>query len=871
MRDLLNPKPSPLKVREHPLLGPYVEDLSKLAVTSYEEIMQLMDEGNKTRTVAATNMNESSSRSHAVFTILFTQRNEVNGLVTEKQSKISLVDLAGSERADATGAQNERLKEGANINRSLTTLGKVISALAEMSSSGSATAKSSKRKDFIPYRDSVLTWLLRENLGGNSRTAMIAALSPACVNYEETLSTLRYANRAKQIVCKAIVNEDANAKLIRELKEEIQQLKRQLYTVGIVADQSTSATAAVASTFTIGNGQTTVAMVTDGSIVNVETGQALSIKANDEIAVPVIGRAIGASPAIVSPVSPTTTETKNQQIHEKIEQSEKLMTELNETWEEKLARSERLRAEREQALAELGLVVSEVGVFSPQNTPHLVNLNQDPLMSECLLYYTKAGCTKVGRPDAPEKADIQLVGSRIEKLHCWFDNQEGKVTLHPAEGALVHVNGLPIDRPTRLHTGCRVILGKQYVFRFQNPVEARELAAGGRIAGSGKTDDDGAPVDWNFAHDELFEKAGVDLRIEMERRLFQWAEQWKKEKDEAASRFESERANYEQTIESLQRKVHQQYAAISLYSSTFGLDGNESVAESNWDNVSLMNQSMSQSIRDWGSASIGGPTSSSEFGRPVVFDDLRNEAERELAARIASKWRSHQFTSLRDDLWGNAIFLKEANALSVELNRRVQFQFTLLPNPAALGRRLCSGGFRLSDEFLCQFEPQCESEQSAAQWPRTLVAVEVRDLRNNALYFWSLRKLRDRLEQMRELYAIEAESGAIGVAPSVTAASNSTTASGSSGTSGGSISSSNFGTVSSTSSAGESHQTSSEKVRDPFSERFPWFKLIGRADLYLSNLLYPVELIQLVPIVNERGDIKGYLKVLLQPVTGKST
>ncbi|XP_076359156.1 kinesin-like protein unc-104 [Tachypleus tridentatus] len=135
VRDLLNPKnKNNLRVREHPALGPYVEDLSKLAVTSYDDINQLMDEGNKARTVAATNMNETSSRSHAVFTIIFTQRRQDKGtgLVAEKVSKISLVDLAGSERADSTGAQGTRLKEGANINKSLTTLGKVISGLAEV-------------------------------------------------------------------------------------------------------------------------------------------------------------------------------------------------------------------------------------------------------------------------------------------------------------------------------------------------------------------------------------------------------------------------------------------------------------------------------------------------------------------------------------------------------------------------------------------------------------------------------------------------------------------------------------------------------------------------------------------------------------------
>jgi kinesin family member 1 len=135
VRDLLNPKnKGNLRVREHPTIGPYVEDLSKLAVTCYEDIHELIDEGNKARTVAATNMNETSSRSHAVFTIFFTQQKHdaATDLVAEKVSKISLVDLAGSERADSTGAKGTRLKEGANINKSLTTLGKVISALAEV-------------------------------------------------------------------------------------------------------------------------------------------------------------------------------------------------------------------------------------------------------------------------------------------------------------------------------------------------------------------------------------------------------------------------------------------------------------------------------------------------------------------------------------------------------------------------------------------------------------------------------------------------------------------------------------------------------------------------------------------------------------------
>uniref|UniRef100_A0A669D7W5 Kinesin family member 13B n=1 Tax=Oreochromis niloticus TaxID=8128 RepID=A0A669D7W5_ORENI len=225
VRDLLDPKGGrqTLRVREHKVLGPYVDGLSRLAVASYKDIESLMSEGNKSRTVAATNMNEESSRSHAVFNIILTHtlKDLKSGTSGEKVSRLSLVDLAGSERAAKTGAAGERLKEGSNINKSLTTLGLVISALAEQ-----GTAKNKTK--FVPYRDSVLTWLLKDCLGGNSRTAMVATVSPAADNYEETLSTLRYADRAKNIVNHAVVNEDPNARIIRELREEVEKLRVQL-------------------------------------------------------------------------------------------------------------------------------------------------------------------------------------------------------------------------------------------------------------------------------------------------------------------------------------------------------------------------------------------------------------------------------------------------------------------------------------------------------------------------------------------------------------------------------------------------------------------------------------------------------------------
>ncbi|XP_010212183.1 PREDICTED: kinesin-like protein KIF1C isoform X2 [Tinamus guttatus] len=505
VRDLLNPKnKGNLRVREHPLLGPYVEDLSKLAVTSYTDIADLMDAGNKARTVAATNMNETSSRSHAVFTIVFTQKKhdtETN-LSTEKVSKISLVDLAGSERADSTGAKGTRLKEGANINKSLTTLGKVISALAEVS-------KKKKKTDFIPYRDSVLTWLLRENLGGNSRTAMVAALSPADINYDETLSTLRYADRAKQIKCNAVINEDPNAKLVRELKEEVTRLKDLLRAQGLgdIIDTSMGSLTASPSSCSLSSqvGLTSVSSIQE---------RIMSTPGGEE--------------AI-----------------ERLKESEKIIAELNETWEEKLRKTEAIRMEREALLAEMGVAIREdggtLGVFSPKKTPHLVNLNEDPLMSECLLYYIKDGVTRVGQADAERRQDIVLSGAHIKEEHCIFrsernNNGEVIVTLEPCERSETYVNGKRVVQPVQLRSGNRIIMGKNHVFRFNHPEQAR---AEREKTPSAETPSE--PVDWTFAQRELLEKQGIDMKQEMEKRLQEMEILYKKEKEEADLLLEQQR------------------------------------------------------------------------------------------------------------------------------------------------------------------------------------------------------------------------------------------------------------------------------------------------------------------------------------------
>ncbi|CAH1240084.1 KIF1B [Branchiostoma lanceolatum] len=769
VRDLLNPKnKGNLRVREHPLLGPYVEDLSKLAVTSFNEINTLMDEGNKARTVAATNMNETSSRSHAVFTVVFTQKrhDEMTDLTTEKVAKISLVDLAGSERANATGAKGDRLKEGANINKSLTTLGKVIHALAESSQSGDmkkiiksqSGSKKRKKSDFIPYRDSVLTWLLRENLGGNSKTAMIAALSPADINYEETLSTLRYADRAKQIVCKAVVNEDPNARLIRELKEEVHRLKDLLKSEGL-ADL-------VDSMYTKSDGSTPLLSPTDELNANVPNKN-LQLQPHN----------------LNGPASPSDSgqrimTPRNEDAMEQLRASEKLIAELNETWEEKLKKTELVKQEREAALAELGVALDgtgiTIGVCSPKNTPHLVNLNEDPLMSECLLYYIKPGIMKVGSTHA----DIILSGPHIRDHHCTFESREKNgeiiVTVTPEKGATIFVNGKTVEGPLLLKTGHRVILGKNHVFRFNHPEQARQEREKTPSTETPGTVDTqlGEPVDWTFAQMELLEKQGIDMKLEMEKRLLAMEEQYRREKEEADQLLEQQRLDYESKLQALQSQVERASLLSGCTTPEYSTDDEQGESEPSW-----------------------------------------TEKEYQIAQWAFVKWRYHQFTSLRDDLWGNAIFLKEANAISVELKKKVQFQFVLL-----------------TDTMYSPLPPDLMPPDVASDqpYPRTIVAVEVHDLKNGATHYWTLDKLRQRLELMREMYDSTAEM---------------------------------------TTTSAADCPVESLTGGDPFYDRFPWFRLVGRAFVYLSNLLYPVGIVHRVAVVSEKGDVRGWLRVAVQHVT----
>jgi hypothetical protein len=252
VKDLLTVKSDKLTVRLDPKTGPFVESLTKADVSNFAELMRLIISGNTRRTVAATMLNDSSSRSHAIVTIYFTQLiNEPNaGKIREVMSKINLVDLAGSERVGESGVTGINFKEATLINKSLSTLGRVISTLSDkfksrlpvisqaygyqlntLNSGTLNTGPQAIPSDTpVPFRDSKLTFILKESLAGNSKTYLIATITGEVHYLSETLSTLRFASNAKQIINKVKVNEDPDDSKILTYNDELKQIKRSILT-----------------------------------------------------------------------------------------------------------------------------------------------------------------------------------------------------------------------------------------------------------------------------------------------------------------------------------------------------------------------------------------------------------------------------------------------------------------------------------------------------------------------------------------------------------------------------------------------------------------------------------------------------------------
>lgn len=765
VRDLLNPATKGnLKVREHPSTGPYVEDLAKLVVRSFNDIENLMDEGNKARTVAATNMNQTSSRSHAVFTLTVTQKRHDTDtkMDAEKVSRISLVDLAGSERATSTGATGARLKEGAEINRSLSTLGRVIAALADLSAGKLPKKKGAKAASMVPYRDSVLTWLLKDCLGGNSMTAMIAAISPADINYEETLSTLRYADSAKRIRNHATVNEDPNARMIRELKEELEQLRSKL---GGGAREAVGGGAAGGAGAAGGTAQPAEEYYPPDTPLE---KQLVSIQQPDG----------------------QIKKVNKAEIVEQLDQSEKLYKDLNQTWEEKLQRTEEIAKERESALEDLGISIEKgfVGLTTPKKMPHLVNLSDDPLLAECLVYNLKPGKTILGNADTGSTAEIRLNGSKILAHHCSFENADNVVTIVPCEGASVVVNGQRIDQPKRLKSGSRIILGDFHIFRFNHPEEARaeRVEQSSLLRHTVTTSQLGTPA--RAGHNRNYSKAGSEFdgdssRADSPLPVKIRDSDWFLARREAASALLGQdqkiknltddeldalfddvqraravrkaRVDAEEDSDSLSSyPVRDKYmsngtidnfsldTAITMPSSPRRPEDDEGESDSDKKAPPVVKELLAEKARmEEELQALKKQHGTSEDQSATGYRPL-DEGEKALVRPAAEHWKKMNYVRMAETVFQHASLLKEAQIMSQIMDKNILFQFVIVD----VGYNIVSS----YDLVLNGISGDDDIALEDAHKP--CIGIRVSDYKRLSIHVWSIDKLQKRLQTMRKIH-----------------------------------------------------------------------------------------------------------------------
>ncbi|NXH88062.1 KIF14 protein, partial [Edolisoma coerulescens] len=647
-------KKQQLRVREHPVLGPYVEGLTNLvSCPDFRPLQSWLELGNKQRATAATVMNDKSSRSHSVFTLVMTQTKVE--FVNEEQcdrrltSHINLIDLAGSECCTKAQTTGERLKEGVSINKSLLTLGRVISALSKQSQNG--------KKTFIPYRESVLTWyvLLKESLGGNSQTTMIATVSPAASSTEETLSTLRYAKQACSIINIAKVNEDVNVKLIRELKAEIEKLK--------AAQKS--------------------ALNTDREKYRRYLQEITSLRVE-------------------------------------LHQQERNMAEMQRAWKEKLEQAEKRKLEDIKELQKAGIA------FKMDNhLPNLVNLNEDPQLSEVLLYMIKEGETTVGRCTLNSKHDIQLSGVLIGDDHCVIKNTAGKVSVIPLREAKTYVNGKCILDPTVLHHGDRVILGGDHYFRFNHPAEVQKV----KTPSCQTTCLHDGPKDFEFAKNELLLAQRAQLESEIEEARLKAKEEMMQSvqiaKEMVQQELTSQKEAYESKIKSLEAEVREesrkkQIQELNNQKATTKIHELEKAKKSlelelhfNKKRLEMETLATKQALEDH-TIRHAKIVEALEAEKQKIAEEIHSLQENHRSGNkpmmIPLSWKSLKLS----------VMIKEANAISNELGKNTVF---------------------------CRHDKIDDKTGTMSS-----IQVQVRNIKLGITTFWSLEKFECKLAAMKELY-----------------------------------------------------------------------------------------------------------------------
>lgn len=419
--------------------------------------------------MASTRANVQSSRSHGIIVLTVRQRYRNDAVpgstVQQKVSRIHLVDLAGSERSSHSGAVGERLKEANNINKSLSVLGDVIKCLGD-----SSKRSNQKKIGHIPYRNSVLTMVLRHSLGGNSRTTMVAAVSPSSADYDETISTLKYADNVKKVRNRVAINISSDVlasegamQLVPVLQAEVQKLREMLHTQQ--TQQSLSSNISL-------NDEDTIEIMEEMHARVSELEQQLKDR---ESLIKSLELSVGEHN---SPV-PFSALSASASVDRSLDSS---------------VRSQPF------------IVLADDAVDT--TLPRVINLNQDPLFSECLVYYIPDGVAIAGCDEMD--VDILLSGPDILSKHCLLHNDHDRVWIEPAcPKSKVYVNGklIVLSKPAEhvyLSHFDRISIGRYHLFRFEAKGKSRAISPmkkskSGAVSSNFNTEAPG----WDFAHDEL--------------------------------------------------------------------------------------------------------------------------------------------------------------------------------------------------------------------------------------------------------------------------------------------------------------------------------------------------------------------------------
>ncbi|PVV02637.1 hypothetical protein BB560_002903 [Smittium megazygosporum] len=726
-----------LRVREHPTMGPYIEGLTYIPVSSFSEISSLLLAGNKNRITSFTKFNDHSSRSHAIFTIKLSQKkfSTERNSSTEIESKISLVDLAGSEKATLASKNKKSIKEGISINKSLSTLSIVTSALANNTTENN--------KSFVPYRDSTLTWLLKDSLGGNSRTAIIATVSPTIS--QDTLGTLQYAERAKKIVNHAVINKDLNAPLIDQLRDEIKYLKNQLVNLNKSLKEKYEKSESSETS---------------------QLSEDLPLKSEDYMDF--------INQPLKLPLDPKQYLRQEEILYEKIVENENLIREFCKPWEMRLKKNRTMlnidpNINYNQRRHNFDDPLKYTNLNS-ENTGFLVRLYQSSQADSSKICTLKQGITTIGGTlceDADIKFDLKesLISSRGSKYCILYNDGVSGVIIYAIKKNII-VNKQIVSDPLILPNNCTIEFGFNSVFKFiynkkENiAINSATIESENLLNGFGKVGERNTRLD-SFNLNQPFLRRSNSLPC------------LDKLNDEQGSVSSKQTFN----IEDLDIATFRQNPRLfRSNSTTFNND------------ILLDSFKLNSSSTD--STSFSRPQSECNSDRGVSF--LKSRFIKAVKSVIKAKTKS-KFLSVAKLLLTCALYLKKANIFSTILGINVSYEFCIYSSNDLLfessymeedgffnGNLIDDGFFKQSlnvqktrncsicsnfdsesyHDTGCGTNPDHNSSpspssslDSSLHSDNTLkLGVKVFDLINKSIYYWTLDLFLQKLKAMEKIY-----------------------------------------------------------------------------------------------------------------------